>query len=402
MLGAHWQRRYFRLQGRALYYFKKDLGEPNCGYIPLVNIDVSNMPAGKNVKFGFKIQITNLLDAKMAKRAEYLVQAESDEARTNWIRIIKENRAISLVGQPFSLACSVSPTSPETHLLLPYFFPPLIAALDATGYKTRGIWTMDIPAEQINSQAAYLNLNQPLPMDDIHRAIGVFIHYLKSLPQSLLPASELPTFQCGVTPEKVRTVILKQPAPIRQLLKLLGLHLRKVLEASSQNNVREAALLFIGQFFIKSDKTTSIPPAQLKEVQDQVAQTFLTSAVEIVEDVHQFLEAPTKPILRRARLVGPQAQMGDSILEGSRGLLVSVVAKDDLGWSVAYTTNKRVGLVHESNLATISDEEARELDSGANNDAVMDIVREKAPELQLLFEGMIDETAKLREALEKV
>jgi hypothetical protein len=91
--------------------------------------------------------------------------------------------------------------------------------------------------------------------------------------------------------------------------------------------------------------------------------------------------------------------MGDSILEGSRGLLVSVVAKDEMDWTVVYTSNKRVGLVHNANLAPLSEDEAKELESGANNDSMMDVVREKAPELQLLFEGMIDEAAKLREAL---
>jgi hypothetical protein len=140
----------------------------------------------------------------------------------------------------------------------------------------------------------------------------------------------------------------------------------------------------------------------VREIQDKVAQVFLANAPEIVEDVHQFLEARNREVIFKARLNCAQAQMGDSILEASKGMLVNVVEKDAMDWCTVFTSNKRVGLVHDRFLTKISAEEASEMEGGPNADELMDIIREKAPEMLLLFEAMGDEAVKLREALEKV
>ena len=47
---TRWQRRFFRLQGRCIFYFKKEFGEPPCGKIPLCNVEVKELPGKKGKK----------------------------------------------------------------------------------------------------------------------------------------------------------------------------------------------------------------------------------------------------------------------------------------------------------------------------------------------------------------
>ena len=75
-LFERWQRRYFRLQDRTLYYFKKEQGEPPVGFIPLINITVQDLPAKKGRKFGFQINL-HKTEKLGVKRDEYLIKADS-------------------------------------------------------------------------------------------------------------------------------------------------------------------------------------------------------------------------------------------------------------------------------------------------------------------------------------
>lgn len=93
---------------------------------------------------------------------------------------------------------------------------------------------------------------------------------------------------------------------------------------------------------------------------------FVTSAARVL-DVHQFLEAPLQTVMK---------------------------------WGIVVIFNRRVGFVHRTDLKALPQEDENELKSGPNIDAMMDVVREKMPEMMLLFDSMMDEAMKIREALE--
>ena len=77
-----WQRRYFRLQKRCLFYFKKETDDEPCGNIPLINIELEDLPSKKGRKYGFKVKI--LGNPSFAKRDEYLIQADDNQTRQTW------------------------------------------------------------------------------------------------------------------------------------------------------------------------------------------------------------------------------------------------------------------------------------------------------------------------------
>lgn len=263
----------------------------------------------------------------------------------------------------------------------------------------RGIWTIDIPADIVDKYLCLMNLNYDIPLDDAHNAVGGVLEYLKRLPTSLLPGDLMKSMSDKITWQELRKIILEQPAPIRQMVKVLALHMRKVLDAKTQNGVTLYSLVFLGPLLIRSDALT---PIQAKSIQDGVVQAFVTHAAEIVEDIHMFIEAPQQPVLHRARLIEAQTNAMPDVLEGARGLLVSVVRVDSMDWCTAFTANRRVGLVHKSNLKMLSPQEESEMNSGVNIDSMMDVVRERMPDMMLLFDSMLDESMKLTEALQSV
>ena len=398
-----WQRRFFRIQGRCVYYFKKETpGEPSCGNIPLVDVNIQDLPSKKGKQYMFSVTLTK--NASIAKRAEYLLMAETEEQRKTWEEKLNENKSLSIVGEPFQLSTEVSPTSiVNVHLTLPYFLPPVLQILDTTGYKLRNIWTVEVPNEIISKGLATLNFNYNLHTEDIHNVVAIVLAYLRALPEGLLPSDQISKFASKVNPDDLKQLIRASPAPVRQFLHDIGMHFKKVLDNSASNGVTLYSLLpLIGPVLITPPPGSAMVPSQTKSIQDQVAQCFLQNASKILEDVHQFLDAPMMPVIRRARVLQSISQKSDELLEASRGLLVYVVREDTYGWCTVYTSNRRVGLMHNTNLKPLSQEEEKELNSGPNIDALMDVVREHVPEMMILFDGMNDEIMKIRDALESV
>jgi hypothetical protein len=329
--------------------------------------------------------------------------ADTDEQRKKWQEKIRENTSKTIVGQPFELSTTVCPTSTDVHLTLPYFFPPILNVLDQSGYKLRNIWTVEVPNEIINKGFAHLNFNYNLHTEDIHNAVAIVLAYLRNLPEGLLPGESMTKFVSKVNPEDLRELIRNSPTPIRQFLHDIGLHFKKVLDNSASNGVTLYSLLpLIGPVLITPAPGSALVPSQTKSIQDQVAQCFLQNATKILDDVHQFLDAPRQKPIRRARVIQTVSQKGDEYLEATRGLLVYIVREDSYGWCTVYTSNRRVGLMHKSNLKDLTEEEEKELNSGPNIDALMDIAREHVPEMMLLFDGMNEEIMKLRDAFDSV
>jgi len=396
-----WQKRYFRLQGRCIYYFKKEIGpDPPNGKIPIVDIDVSDLPNNKKRNFILRIQ---LLNPKLAKRGEYLISADTEEQKNLWKKAIMEQCSFSIVGEPFISACHVSPIENHVQFLVPYFLPPVFQILDTTGFKLRGVWTVEVPTEFIDNGLAILNQNYQLQTDDIHNALAVLLAYLKMLPVSLLSGEAMPKFASKVHPDDIRQLVLEASAPVRQFLRMLGLHFKKVLEAQPQNGVTHYSLLpFLGPLLIRPVVGSTMAPAQVRSIQDQVAQTFINQAPRILEDVHQFNEATRKPVIYRARVLSQSSQKVDEILNASRGLLINIVREDDSGWCTVFTSNQTVGLIHKDNIKRLSQEEENEMKSGQNIAGLLDVVREQSPEMLLLFDSMNNEISLLREALDTV
>ena len=403
-LFERWQRRFFRIQGRCVYYFKKETpGEPSCGNIPLVDIKVQDLPSKKGKQFMFSVTITKNAE-KIAKRSEYLLMAESEDQRRKWSEKLNEYKCISIVGEPFQLSTEVSPTSNvNVHLTLPYFLPPVLQILNQTGFKLRNIWTVEVPNEIVSKGLATLNFNYNLHTEDIHNAVAIVLAYLRNLPEGLLPSDKISKFTSKVNPDDLKELIRASPAPVRQFLHDMGLHFKKVLDNSSTNGVTLYSLLpLIGPVLITPPPGSALVPAQTKSIQDQVAQCFLQNAQNILDDVHQFLDAPRMEVKDIARVIQSVPAKSEECLEASRGLLVYIVREDSYGWCTVYTSNRRVGLMHKSNLKSLTEAEKRELTKGPNIDALMDIAREHVPEMMLLFEGMNNEKLIISDALASV
>jgi hypothetical protein len=388
------------LQGRCLYYFKKETGtDPPNGNIPLVDIEVNELPPKKGNKYMFSITLTK--NPTIAKRAEYLINADSDDIRKRWINIIHENKAVSIVGQPLKMSTEVSPNSNNVHLLMPYFMTQTFKILDSTGYKLKNIWTSEVPHEIIIKGLATLDMNHSLHTEDIHNTLAIIIEYLKKLPEGLLPSSALNKFASKVTPEELREVVRGLPAPVRSVLREISLNLKKVIDNTATNGVTIAALSFvIGPFIIHPGEGSSMVQSQMKNIQEQISSCLIQHAQKIFEDVHQFLDAPRQNVIRCARVINTTMKDHDDLIEATHGLLVYVVREDSYGWCTVYTSNRRVGLIHTSNLKALSAEEEKELSSGPNIDALMDVVRECCPELMLVFDGMNEEISRLRDSFD--
>ena len=395
-----WQRRYFRLQRRCLFYFKKDTDDEPCGNIPLIDIALEDLPFKKGRKFGFKIKIQG--KPSFAKRDEYLIQADEEDTRKTWKAAILQNYSVSVVNQPYERACTITTTqNTNVHLLLPFFVPSFFEVLNNTGYKLRGVWNVEVPADIVQKNLALLDQNYLLPMEDIHAAVATFTAYLQRLPEPLLQPSNYDGLIEKITPERVRQVILEANAPARSFLRLFGLHLKKVLDNSSTNGDTQYSLQpLLLQLLLRSTSKCPVPPAQMRSIQEGISDVFLTNAQKIFEDVHQFLEAPVQPVIRKARLLSNISNLGDDILEGPRGLLVNIVREDNVGWCTCCTLNGRVGLLHKDWIKNLTPEEEAEMRKGPNIDAMLDAVREKNPSIVLLFDAMIDEIQKFKEFLD--
>ncbi|KAK8878221.1 hypothetical protein M9Y10_004986 [Tritrichomonas musculus] len=399
-----WQRRLFRLQGRNIFYFKKEKGEPPCGYIPLVDVEVVDLKPKKGRNYGFSINIK--ASHINAKRNEYLICADNEETRKQWKEKIAQFSSKSLFGLPLVAACSITPTSKGVHTLLPYFMPPVFRALNESGYLSRSIWTIEPSQTQLENSISILNQNYPLPLNDLYLVAATIIKYLQSLPDSLIPSESMFDFMDKITVENLREKILELPANSRELFRLLGEHFKKILDNTEKNGVTQFQLMPIfGPIFIRQPAASpthakTITPAKAHEIQNKVAQTFFSNLPGIIEDIHQFTQATRLPILERCRVSEPRILPEENVLDASKGLLVSVVKKDYCGWCTVYTSNKIVGLIHESSLKKISKEELDELNSGPNIDSLFDVVREKAPELVLLFDSMLFEISSIRDSLD--
>jgi hypothetical protein len=388
--GPHWQRRYFRLQGRCLYYFKKVMGEPPCGFIPLLNIEIKDFQSKKKGSLQFVVKIGRYIDqaSRFPKRLEYPLQADTEDSYEKWKQVILAKSAHWLVGEPLEVALSVTPSDSEARCLLPYFIPPFLAKLDQPAeIGKRGIWATDVPANLLAIGLSTINLNVALPLDDTQNAIGYVVAFLKALPQPLLPGADY----ANPTAAALRQAIEARPAPVRQLLKVLILHFNRVLEFKAQNKSNDSVFKFF-EPVLAADAPSP----------EAVRKCLMANAAEIFEDIHQFREARRQPALFRGRLKANQPEdLGEDLLPGERGLILTVVRQDELGWCTVYTANGRIGLLHESVIARLTPEEEQELgaDGGkAEADAKMDVVREKIPDLVLLLEAMQVELTALERA----
>ena len=393
-----WQRRYFRLQKRCIYYFKKEAhGELPCGFIPLIDIEVNEVKR-KGKGYIFSIKLTK--NPTYAKKSEYLISAESEQQRKQWIDKILENQAISIVGEPYELATQVSPINHHDYNLIPYFIPPIMQLMNTSGYKLRNVWTVELPGEIIHKGEAILDQNYMLPTDDIHNALGILLDYFHKLPESFLPSNDLDKYSSKVTVEDLKTLIRSTPAPVRQLLKELGLCFHKILQYKETNNANIYSLIpIVGNLLIRPPSHSSYSPAQIKSIQENIGQCFLKNTTKLFDDVHQFLGAPRLPVIRKARVIKNINNKGEELLNATKGLLVYVVREDSYKWCTVYTSNRRVGLIHSSYLRDLTPEEEKELNSGQNIDGLMDVVREHRPEMMILFDGMNDEIIILRDVI---
>lgn len=405
-LFERWQRRFFRLQDRTLFYFKKEHGEPPCGFIPLLDVTVSDLPARKGRKFVFQINIQKP-EKLGVKRAEYLINAETSDGREQWKAKIAENAGHLIVGAPFAEACTVSPKGENRNQLTPYFFGPAFHVLDTSGVKLRGIWTIDVAKEIVTRFLFNMDLNCDLNFDDSHNVAAAMLAYLRELPESLLSAEVLSQLKTSedVTAARLREIVLATPAPQREALRAICTHFSLVLQNNSKNGVSQFSLIsFLGPILIRAG---DIDDKQHKSVQEKVAQVLINEAETVFADVHQLNTAREQSVIFQARITSlPQEYaQNPAVLDAPNGLIVSVVRKDELGWCTAFTSNQRVGLVHESYLVQLAEGEAGA--GGAGNGAMegagpsIDTIRERYPHLMLIFESMIDESVKLAALLEK-
>ena len=391
---TRWQRRFFRLQGRCIFYFKKEFGEPPCGKIPLCNVEVKELPGKKGKKdCGFAIHITR--NAGIAKRPEYWIIAESEEQKTMWTGAIMQNRAFTVMGEKLVEATKVNPMNPDTHSLLPYFLPGIMRVLD--GSNNPSIWRQQPSQDTIQRMSDIIDKNMEVPTNDPVSCAGILVHYLSTLKESLLPPSKVLSGSGSVKPDDIRKMVLEANAVTREVLKVLGFHWKRLIDMGRIN--MEDLAPVVGVMLVRAESGSFLPPAQVKSIQEQAGQAFLSNVVRIMEDVHQFLEAPRQSVMRRARLSTAMTnRVSESELDGPRGLLVNVVREDDLGWCTVYTANRRVGLVHNAYLTRVASEK-RDARSSVDIDGLLDTVRERMPEMMLLFDSMVDEAAKMREFL---
>ena len=392
-----WQKRIFRLQGRAIFYFKKEKGEPPVGNIPLIDIVVSDLPPKKGRNFAFSIQIQSY--DGIAKRGEYLISADSEEMRESWKKAIVANSSQTIVGRPLSCANNISFRGEINRTLVPYFIPPVLKAVENYHFRTRGIWCTPVPEETINKMMLFLNENIELPLNDINAATAGIIHYFQQLPESILPPSLMYELGGEITPQILTEKIMEQSAPVRQILKVLGLHFNHCLSASAQNGLSIQTIAnMLGNCIIRQPEPNpvnpnNVTPTQAKSIQDKVVELIVNSAPQIFADIHKLSIASRAAVIHKKRLLETVSGTGDDTLEGIRGLLVNVVNVDFTNWCTAYTSQGRAGLIHNTLLRELTSKEVEDLKEGL--DQKFEEAREKAPEFALLFDGMMDELNQL-------
>jgi hypothetical protein len=310
-----------------------------------------------------------------------------------WKRVLMSRTAHWIIGAPYEFSLTITPTATDVRNLLPYFLPPFFQRLTIQSeISKRGIWATDLPSTTLAIGLAALNLNLPLPMDDTQNMIGYVMAYLTSLPKPLLPPSEIPNL-LEPTPAKLRSVIIAQPAPVRQLLRVLILHFNRVLEFRTQNKANDSVFKFIEPVIIRPEGGGACP------AQEPVRRCLMANANDIFADIHGFEDARQQKVLFRAKMTVNQSEAGDDVLQAECGLIVNVIRQDELGWCTVFTSNGRTGLVHERLMKRLSPEEEREAASGPDISGKLDVIREKMPDLLIMLEAMKAEIALLQEAL---
>jgi hypothetical protein len=351
----------------------------------------------KGHQFSFQLEL-NDSTMTMKGKSQLILAADSDLIRRKWIEVIAENCSKKLVGAPFLKGCPVNSKFGQTSSLLPYFIPPIFHHLENKGFRMRGIWTVDVPSEFIEKGLFLINQNLDLTFEDIHTSVAILKEYLVNLPQSLLNEEDFQLLS-NPKPEIIQQCISKQPAPIREFIKMLGLHFKKVIDNKATTNVGMGAVIdILGPLLIRSRNSASE-----KIVQEKLVTCLIENAVSILSDVHQLKTASKQKPLYRARLIKTISSQDETILDGNRNLLVNVVNEDSAGWCTVFVSTGRSGLMHASNIRRLLKEEEAELDnSGLSMDFMMDSVREQLPEIILLFDSMVEEIHQLGEALRDV
>ncbi|KAJ8319329.1 hypothetical protein KUTeg_004420 [Tegillarca granosa] len=207
-----WHRRWFCLNGDCLFYFAKhdDLKPLGSIFLPGNRVDDQPFNPDEPEKFLFEVlpvdgnlsapPVKGRIQTKMAPNHDsFLLCAESDDERQEWIRAIRKVMYSGIGGAIFgqSIAETMS-FSRHNDLKVPVIIRDCIEFLTEYGLEIEGIFRLPGRSIMIKEYKAKYDTAERVVFDisniDVHSVASLLKLYLRELPESIVPSSNYQRF----------------------------------------------------------------------------------------------------------------------------------------------------------------------------------------------------------------
>ena len=351
-----WKRRYFILKDINLYYFKDQSLKENLGMIPIVDCVVTKEETGPDQP-GFYFNL-KLPDSSNAKRNDFLIAAETDKERSDWIAEINKVNVITVFGNDYYNALQVNPLNPGHFIPIPFFIVSAIEFIEENGLDNEGVYRLNGSAQKIDNMVTAINQNVNVKFNDINDTTGVIKMYLRKLRmpiflfENYMPLKDITNLGSNTEAqiESLRKIVRSLPIPNYIFLDYFTKHMIKIKEHSDKNLMSTQALsVCFGPGLIWEEDSHDAYG------ESNVQQTICSLLIDNYEAI--FSKAPLNAHIASGNqsfniLVQEQDLRYPYTLNAPKSSIVQKVIEDRYGWTIC-VYNDKWGCVHKNDLLDI-------------------------------------------------
>lgn len=350
-----WKKRYFVLKDINLFYFKDQSLKENLGMIPIVDCIVTKEETGPDQP-GFYFNL-KLPDSSNAKRNDFLIAAETDKERSDWIAEINKVNVITVFGNDYYNALQVNPTKPGHFIPIPFFIVSAIEFIEENGLDNEGVYRLNGSAQKIDNMVTAINQNVNVKFNEINDTTGIIKLYLRKLRKPIFlfenypmlkDISNLPNGEAQVL--GLQKVIRSLPIPNYIFLDYFTKHMIKIKQHSSNNLMSTQALsVCFGPCLIWEED------GQDAYGESNVQQSICSLLIDNYETI--FSKFPLQSHISSGNqsfnfLAQEQDTRFPYTLQAPKSAVVQKVIEDCYGWTIC-VYNDQWGCVHKNDLLDI-------------------------------------------------
>ena len=292
-----WKRRYFIFHNYNLDYYKDSTLKEHLGTIPIIDSTVTLESAGEYPGFYFMIRLPA---SSGAKRGEFLIYADTEQERADWIKAIQSVNVVTCFKNELQAALKVNPKYSGAYLPIPYFITKAIQFLDQNALKFEGLYRLNGSSQKIDSLVTAINQNVPVEFSDAHCTTGLIKLYMRTLktPILLYENMELLKKIAGSTEDQqipmLRKLIRSLPLPNYIFLAYFFSHLLRV-NANAQTNLMnvKAITVCIGPSLIWTEEGKPNDPYTESNIQQTICTLMLEHYTELFSNCPLVAYSPT-------------------------------------------------------------------------------------------------------------